>query len=241
MPLLDHFRPPLSSVHHWESFHGAWAFEIMRTLNRRVLPSHCFAEAQVHLGSREEIDVPTYERESQRPSSTNGNGGGVAVETWAPPTTSLVMPAEFPDEIEIQVFHQSGGATLVAAIEFLSPSNKDRPETRRAFTDKCASYLQQGIGLVIVDVVTERSANLHDELIQRLEKPDTFAFPQYTPLYAVAYRPSRRDSGGQIEIWLFPLTLGQPLPTVPLALRGVATLPLDLEATYTATCEDSRL
>jgi hypothetical protein len=217
MPLLDHFRPPLSGEHHWESFHGAWAFEIMRTLNRRVLPPHCFAEAQVHVGSR------------------------VKMENSAPPATSLVMPAVFPDEIEIQVFHQSGGAILVGAIEFVSPANKDRPETRRAFTDKCASYLQQGIGLVVVDVVTERHANLHDELIRRLEQPATFAFPQPTPLYAVAYRPSRRDTGDQIEIWLSPLTLGQPLPTMPLALRGVATIPVDLVATYTATCEDSRL
>jgi hypothetical protein len=240
MPLLDHFRPPLSGEHHWESFHGAWAFEIMRTLNRRVLPAHCFAEAQVHVGSRVEIDVPTYEREGRRPAIANGNGG-VAVETWAPPATSLVMPAVFPDEIEIQVFRQSGGAILVGAIELVSPANKDRPETRRAFTDKCASYLQQGIGLVIVDVVTERHANLHDELIRRMEQPATFAFPQATPIYAVAYRPSRQPTGDQIEIWQSPVALGQPLPTMPLALRGVVTVPVDLEGTYTATCEDSRL
>jgi hypothetical protein len=25
MPLLDHFRPPLSGSRHWESFHAAWA------------------------------------------------------------------------------------------------------------------------------------------------------------------------------------------------------------------------
>src|SRR5260370_33171853 len=99
MPLCTLAPPPLSGEHHWESFHGAWAFEIMRTLNRRVLPAHCFAEAQVHVGSRVEIDVPTYEREGRRPTITNGNGG-VAVEPWAPPAPSLVMPAVFADEIE---------------------------------------------------------------------------------------------------------------------------------------------
>jgi hypothetical protein len=131
--------------------------------------------------------------------------------------------------------------TLVAAIELISPGNKDRPETRRAFAAKCASYLQQGVGLVIVDVVTERLANLHDELVGLLEQPDRFAFAQDTPLYAVGYRPSRRDTGDQIEVWPTPLALGGPLPTLPLALRRIATVPVDLEKTYATTCEDCRL
>lgn len=72
MPLLDHFRPPIRTTRHWESFHAAWATEIMRTLNRHVLPAGCFAEAQVHVGSRVEEDVA---------SSREGGaaGGGVAV------------------------------------------------------------------------------------------------------------------------------------------------------------------
>jgi hypothetical protein len=242
VPLLDHFHPPLSERRHWESFHAAWATEIMRTLNRHVLPPGCFAEAQVHIGSRVEIDVATFEQEREPTAVgvTNGNGG-VAVETWAPPVTALVMPALFPDEIEVQVFRTSGGAELVAAIELVSPANKDRPEARRAFAAKCASYLQQGIGLVVVDVVTERQANLHDELIRLLEQPDAFAFHEPASLYVAAYRPSRREAGDQVEIWPVPLALGQALPTMPLALRGVATVPVDLETTYQTTCRDTRL
>ncbi len=237
MPLRDHFHPPLATLRHWESFHATWATEIMRTLNRKVLPPGCFAEAQVHVGSRVEIDVATFE-EAQALST--GNGGGLAVETWAPPATSLVMPAIFPDAIEVQVFHNSGGATLVAAIELISPGNKDRSEARRAFTAKCASYLQQGIGLVIVDIVTERQTNLHHALIQFLEQPESFEFAGAQALYAVAYRPRRRETGDGIELWLAPLTLGQPLPVLPLALRDVATVPLDLETTYMTSCQDSR-
>jgi hypothetical protein len=33
MPLLDHFRPPLSQRRHWDSFHGAWAEAIAIALN----------------------------------------------------------------------------------------------------------------------------------------------------------------------------------------------------------------
>jgi hypothetical protein len=240
--LRDHFHSPLADVHPWESFHAAWATEIMRTLNRDVLPPNCFAAAQVHVGSRVEIDVATFEQEQELTTkAASGANGGVAVEPWAPPATSLIMPALFPDEIEVQVFRRTGGATLVAAIELISPGNKDRPEVRRAFCAKCASYLQQGIGLVIVDIVTERQANLHNELIALLEQPETFALAESPTLYAVAYRPSRQPNGDQIELWPVPLALGQPLPIVPLALRGLVTVPVDLETTYATTCQDCRL
>src|SRR3954468_72674 len=111
MPLLDHFHPPLSQRRHWESFHAAWAAEIMRTLNRDVLPPGCFAEAQVHVGGRVEVDVAAFE---QAAAAAEGDGGG-AGQTWAPPAAAMVVPAVFPDEIAVQVFHTSGGATLVAA------------------------------------------------------------------------------------------------------------------------------
>src|SRR5262249_45239820 len=156
-----------------------------------VLPKGYFAEAQVHLGGRVEVDVPTFHREGGDGLAVDGPSGGVALETWAPPVTSRSMPAIFPDEIEVRVLATRTGATLVGAIEFISPGNKDRPEARRAFAAKCASYLQQGIGLVIVDVVTERLANLHDELIRLMQLPDICRFPAQTMLYVVSYRPFR--------------------------------------------------
>jgi len=242
MPLLDHFRSPLADLRHWESFHAAWATEIMRTLNRQVLPAGCFAETQVHLGGRVEIDVATFEHGHSSSAPADGNSGGVAVETWAPPQAALVIPTVFPDEIEVQVFRTSGGATLVGAIALVSPGNKDRPESRRAFAAKCASYLQQGIGLVIVDVVTEWQANLHAELLGLMGPPGgSTGIADETSLYTVAYRPRRLQGSDQVEIWPVPLTLGGPLPMMPLALRGVATVPLDLDGTYAATCHDSRL
>src|SRR5439155_20521705 len=141
MPLLDHFRPPISTTRHWESFHAAWAAEIMRTLNRGVLPAGCFAETQVHVGSRVEVDVASFEQNGAAGHGPGqAAGGGVAVATWTEPAT-LVMPNVFPDEVEIQVFSTDTGATLVGAIELVSPRNNDRAEARRAFAAKCSSYL----------------------------------------------------------------------------------------------------
>ena len=172
MPLLDHFRPPLYPGRTWESFHAIWATMIAGRLNGSLLPEHYFAEAQVHVGPRVEVDVATLD--SQEAQVTGWGEGGVAVETWIPPLATLAMPAVFPEEVEIQIFHNSGGAILVGAIELISPSNKDRPEARRGFAGKCASSLQEGIGLVIIDLVTTRNANLHNELIDLMQHEERY-------------------------------------------------------------------
>jgi hypothetical protein len=121
---------------------------------------------------------------------------------------------------------------LVEAIELLSPRNKDREESRQAFVAKCAAYLQRGVGLIIVDIVTSRHFNLHDELGEFLGHNSGFGFPSPTHLYATAYRPMHRQDRNEIDFWRESLVLGQPLPTVPLAVRGLGCLPIDLEATY---------
>lgn len=209
-------------------------------LNGGILPSGYFAEAQVHVGSPVEVDVASFEEGEERVNGPESNGG-VAVQTWAPAVATLVMPALFPDDIEVRVFRQEGGPTLVAAVELVSPGNKDRLEARRSFAAKCASYLQAGIGLVVVDVVTERSGNMHNELLTLLEKPEVFRLAPEPALYTIAYRPSRKESGDQIEIWPVPLELGQALPTMPLALRGGPTVALDLEGSYMEARQRSRL
>ncbi len=233
MPLLDHFHPPLYGRRHWEGFHGWWAAEIAGGLNG-LLPADYFAEFQVTLSSRIEVDVATCTEngDSDAPASHGDHGVALAVQTqtWAPPVA--VMPAVFPDDIEVQVYSSMAGPTLVAALELVSPANKDSDETRRAFAAKCAAYLQRGIGLMIVDIVTSRHANLHDELVSLMGQVDGFRFAAPTHLYVTAYRPVHRQERNEIDLWRETLAVGRPLPTLPLAVRGLGCVPIDLEATY---------
>jgi hypothetical protein len=231
MPLLDHFHPPLQGRRHWEGFHGWWAAAIAGTLNDK-LPQDYFAEFQVTVGTRIEVDVATF-TEDAVPESLD-TGGGTAVQTcvWSPPTPTAVVPALFPDDFEVQVFSSVAGPTLVAAIELVSPGNKDREDARRGFAAKCAAYLQRGIGLIVVDIVTSRHANLHDDLMALLCHSAGAAFPTPTPLYATAYRPVHRQERNEIDLWREPLALDQLLPTLPLAVRGLGCLAVDLEGTY---------
>lgn len=235
MPLLDHFHPPLFPRRHWESFHVTWAGAIADALNETLLPDGFFAEEHAHAGARVEIDVATF---ADAPAPMTG---GVATQTYAPPVPTLSVPAAFPDEFEVRVYEAEGGARLVAALELLSPSNKDRESHRRAFAAKCAGYLSQGIALIVVDVVTSRMANLHAELMQFLGRETESGLPSGSDLYAAAYRPVVRDGAELIDVWVEALAVGHELPTLPLALNAELVLPIDLESTYATACQRRRL
>jgi hypothetical protein len=226
MPLLDHFRPPLSDRRHWHAFHISWATYLSSHLNAH-LPDGYFAEANVQFGI--EIDVAAFEERNGPPPPP----------VWTPPPPGLSVPVTLTNAVvEIGVFSRSGGPTLAGAVELVSPANKDRPAARDALVSKCAAYLQAGVGLVVVDVVTERSADLHRDLLTRLGAADAGAGPE---LYAAAYRPVERGGISVLDVWHEPLTLGQLLPTVPLWLRGGLCLPVDLQTTYDRTCREQRV
>jgi hypothetical protein len=239
MPLLDHFHPPLSKQRHWDSFHGAWAEAIARHLNEDRLPAHFYAEARVMIGSRVEIDVATHEETNGK--AFNTDHGGVAV--WAPPKpiTSAALDFAGLDLFEVQIFNDEEGPKIVAAIELVSPANKDRAAHRQAFAIKCASYLCQGISLIVIDIVTTRRVNLHNEIMRLLGHGQESWLPAETSLYGVAYRPVVRNLHEQIEVWPSTLNVGQRLPLLPLLLDAEKCLPIDLEASYTIACQRRRL
>ena len=167
--------------------------------------------------------------------------GGVAVAVRAPAVATLTMPAVFPDDIEVYVRDELFDARVVAVVELVSPGNKDRPENRLAFAAKSAAYLQRGIGLVTVDLVTNRHFNLHNELVPLLGLNSTYAMGEDTTLYAIAYRPIRRGEANLIEAWPVALSVGGLLPLLPLALKRFRPVPLDLEAAYDDACRRGRL
>jgi hypothetical protein len=238
MPLLDHFRPPLSERRPWESFHATWASALADSLNDGVLPQGYIALEQLHSGAGIEIDVGTFSDPPQGPAA-----GGTATATrtvWTPATAPVVLPAVFPPSATVEIHSTEGGRTLVAAVELVSPRNKDRDLKRRLFVAKCATYLSRGIGLVVVDVVTSRRGNLHNELIGFLGLEAALAMANAPSLYAVAYRPVRIDGNEQVLTWPFSLSVGDTLPVVPLSLAAELCVPVDLEAAYTEACRRRR-
>lgn len=244
MPLRDHFRPPLSERRSWEGFHGQWPAMIVLALNRK-LPQRYVAEPQVHLGTAIEIDVATYEEEStDSPSAHESDDtGGIATATWAPPKPTLTVATDLPDvdEYEVRVYDTESGRRLVAAVEIVSPANKDRPEHRRAFVAKCAALLQNQVCVAIVDLVTTRAFNLYGDLLALLGQTDPALAKGSPPLYTAACRWTRGERAWLLETWAHPLALGQPLPTLPLWVADNLAVPLELEASYEETCRVLRI
>ncbi|MCI0704590.1 MAG: DUF4058 family protein [Planctomycetia bacterium] len=245
MPLRDHFHPPLSVRKSWESFHGGWAFVMAQRLNGAILSDRYESESKSHRGAVVEIDLATYE-EDQGSSlfRENGNGGVATVpQTYAPPAPPIAGEVSFveTDVFEVQVYKQEGGWKLVAAVELVSTANKDRPSHRRTFATKVAAYLQAGVSVVVLDVVTERQANLHDDLVKALHLSDAFAWQSATGLSVISYRVVKVNERERLEMWPTELAVGEPLPTVPLWLSPVLAVPLELELTYTNTCESLRI
>jgi hypothetical protein len=122
----------------------------------------------------------------------------------------------------------------------ISPANKDRDEERQAFVAKCARYLHQGVSVVVIDIVTTRHANLHNDLLHFLNAPAGL-LPDGVELYAAAYRPVLRDQTPQIDVWAERCSVTAALPTVPLRLTGDLFVPVEFEATYLETCRQRRL
>lgn len=233
--LLDHFRPPLSTRRHWHAFHNAWATYLASDLNS-LLPEGYFAEPNVQFGI--EIDVATFE-ENAVGSSPIAATVASATEVWSPPAPSQTVPfMPVSERVEVLVYDSREGPTLAAAIELVSPANKDRAGHREAFVSKCEAYLHAGAGLVIVDVVTDRRGSLHEDLLLRVASSAPDASPD---LYAAAYHSIEREGQAQLDIWHTPLRVGRELPTMPLWLRGGLCVPLHLADAYDRTCREQRL
>lgn len=211
MPLRDHFRPPLDGSTSWDLFHGQWPAMMVLKLNA-ILPRRYVAGPHVHRGAEIEVDVAAVE-------------------------TDLLST----DEYEVQVYDVERGRRLVAVVEIASPSNKDRPENRRSFIDKCAALLRQGVSVSIVDLVTTRHFNLYADLLELIDRNDPTLGAAPASTYAAACRWIERGRKHILETWSHTLTLGQPLPTLPLWLAENFAVSLELEASYEETCRALRI
>jgi hypothetical protein len=215
-------------------------------LNRK-LPARFVAHPRVRLGTFAEVDVSTYEYQEHATALGDNGNGGVATAVWAPPRPTLEVATDLPaqDEFEVRVYDTEKAQRLVAAVELVSPANKDRPEHRRAFVTKCVALLQNQVSVTIVDVVTNRNNNLYGEMLDEIGQSDPSLGEEPSAIYAVSCRATKTgfkpSDGWQLQTWLHPLQVGQPLPTLPLWLTSNYSVPLELEETYEDTCKGLRV
>ncbi len=239
MPLRDHFHSPVNDKHRWDAVHGQWPGEIVRTLFD-VLPPGYQAEPKIHHPSPFEVDIATV-RDEEFGDDRQDQGGGTATLAARTPTLTVETDLIEMDEYEVLVYDERRMRTLVAAIELVSPANKDGKEARDQFNNKDAALLRQDVCVAVVDIVTLNRANLYGELLAQLGHADP-ALEAAHDTYAVTLRGRKPPkSRGLLDAWYYPLTLGQPLPTIPLWLSPTLRVELPLELSYQEVCRLLRI
>ncbi|MEW5985442.1 MAG: DUF4058 family protein [Chloroflexota bacterium] len=218
----------------WRSFHKHWVVKLVEHLNQETLPPG-FRARPTELLVGIEPDVLLLQA-----ADPPGNG-------WQPPQTKLAeatLTAVLPPPAELPIvgiYSAYDNTRLVAAIELVSPGNKDRPEAVQAFVEKVLFLLHDGVHVVVVDVINLPHLSLRQPLLRRLALEAATAGQ---PLWACSYcslpgsepRPHLR-----VEEWAYPLAYSQPLPAVPLFLRADQLwVMVDLEASYQATLRAGR-
>lgn len=224
MPIHDWTRVPAGLFH---DFHQTWSIQIKFALNRDLLPKGYSALVEQHAGPKE-ADVLTIE--SRRGTGTQDGG----LLTRERPTTQIVRRTtneRFADRANrVVVRHHLG--RIVAAIEIVSPGNKDRRAALRDFVDKSAAFLLQGIHLLVVDLFppTPRDPfGIHKAIWDEFHEED-FVFPEGKDRIAVAY-----EMGDERTAYVEPLAVGDPLPFMPLFIAPGLHVRVPLEETYQST------
>src|SRR5262245_24876371 len=232
------------SLHDWtrvdagifHAFHLSWLGRLQDALNDGILPSGYYALAEQHAG-RLIPDMLTL-KVGNVPGSTLGPGppaaesGGTAVAD-APPRArhkhSIEMSAKGRRRT-LAIRHVSGHH-LVALLEVISPSNRDRAASVRDFVTKIATALECGVHVSFVDLFPPGPHDphgLYNEVLRALEEPDTvYDLPKEEPLTVASYA-----AAPVIDMYIEHFAVGAPFPEMPLFFLPDRYVDVPLEATY---------
>jgi hypothetical protein len=227
MPIHDWTRVSAGTFHH---FHQRWIGAISDVLNTGGLPPDYFALAEQVTGGPTP-DVITL-RTRPRNGALPGSAAGVAVAV-APPRTRFVRKVEtdvYAAKANRLTIRDPRGR-VVAVIEIVSPGNKDSRSALRAFVEKSADFIRQGIHLLVVDLFppTKRDPQGIHKAIWDEVHDEPFDPSPDKPLTLAAY-----SAGVPITAYVEPVAVGDVLPDMALFLEPDIYVPTPLESTYHA-------
>lgn len=224
----------------WQDVHVLWITELYRWLKPR-LPAG-FRASMAMVGAMVVAPAPVHPDVSVRQELKS--------QPQQPAESALPLSADLteltPDE-EValallepaRAVYVRQGRDLIAAIELISPGNKDRPDSRRRTTDRFLGYLMNGVHLLFVDVhPLPRDFSFADDLDAALGR----AVPPLPTPCAVSYGVGDvAPEAVRLATWRRSLAIGQPLPVLPLPLTRDRGIQVDLEQTYMRATADAYL
>jgi hypothetical protein len=122
------------------------------------------------------------------------------------------------------------GHRVVAALEIVSPPTKDRRAGVAELAETVAQRLDDGAQVLLIDLLRpgrHDPRGMHGAVWAQLTS-DEYEQPTGQPFSLVSYR----RSGGATEAFVEPISLGQPLPDMPLFLEREHSINVPLESTY---------
>jgi hypothetical protein len=128
-----------------------------------------------------------------------------------------------------QVAIHRGLGRVVAILEIVSPGNKNSRHALRSFGDKAVELIRQGVNLLVIDLFPPGPRDpqgIHQVIWDEItDQP--FSLPPGKPLTLAAYQclPTK-------TAYVEPVAVGDPLPEMPLFLRGEWHVKTPLEETY---------
>ena len=222
MPLHD-----WTELSGWEGVHQIWMVELLYWLQPRLPAGY---RAYIGTTPTFSIDAPAEDRPDvgvrdwpDAPADGVNSAGDAAEEP-----DQEVAVASLPTDKALLV---ERAGRLVAAVELVSPRNKDRPSACAAYANTYLGYLLKGVHLMLVDV---HRRPLQFSFADRIAEELHLEQAPCPPPFAISYRVGEPAPGGGrfLAIWRRSLTVGAPLPNLQLPLSVQESAPVNLEQTY---------
>jgi hypothetical protein len=226
MPVHDWTRVSAGTFHH---FHNSWITHLCDALNEGLLPPGYFAIGEQHAGQIIP-DVMTL-RTSSAPRH-RGNDGAIAL-AETPPQTRLKVTAD--EGVMYQLLQQtltirhSSDNELVAIMEIVSPSNKDRVSHVEDLVAKVRSAFEKRIHVLLIDLLPPTRHDPHGMhgAVWLHYAVEPYDVPASQPLTLAAYLAE------PIPIaYVEPVGVGETLNDMPLFLDPDWYVNTPLESTY---------
>jgi hypothetical protein len=238
MPIHDWTLVSHGTFH---DFHVRWIGHISESLNRGVLPTDYYAQAEQHATDRIadvltlHVSDPESDDEPDYLSGSSDTPGGIAV-AEAPPVAPVRMVSERKTipraRTRTLTIRHVSGHRVVAILELVSPANKDRPAHVQDFVLKVMNAISNRVHVGLVDLFPATKAaprGLHGAAWEALGGKK-YRAPAVKPL-AVASYPAIAPS----ECYLTPTAVGESVPDLPLYLTPTHYVNVPLGSTYEAT------
>jgi hypothetical protein len=228
MPVHDWTRVDAGLFH---NFHQGWTIALRNALNSGGLPSDYFALVD------QSIHGPIPDVLTLQLSHATGvpNTGTAALAVAAqPPRGRAVKRSEAAAYAKkanrITVRHRHGD--IVAAIEIVPPGNTASATELRAFVQKSANLIRQGVHILVVDLFSPgpRDPRGISNAIWDEFDDNEVEVPSGKPITLASF-----EAGPSEVAYIEYVAVGDLLPAMPLFLKPDFYVPAPLEATYVAT------